>query len=157
MTRRKIYLNIGSNSGDRRANIAAAVAAVAAMPQVVAGSVRISDIVESEPWGYESDSPYLNVGAALEADIDSPEEFLADIQACERAISDAPHRNADGSYRDRPIDIDIIAIDDIVCHTPTLTLPHPRMHQRAFVLEPMRQLAPAWRHPLLGLTTEEME
>ncbi|MDE6378068.1 MAG: 2-amino-4-hydroxy-6-hydroxymethyldihydropteridine diphosphokinase, partial [Duncaniella sp.] len=68
----------------------------------------------------------------------------------------APHRDRDGGYIDRRIDIDIIAIDSIVLSTPRLTLPHPRMHLREFVLVPLAQLAPGWVHPVTGLNASAM-
>ena len=66
------------------------------------------------------------------------------------------HRNADGSYRDREIDIDIIAVDDVVYSSERLVLPHPRMRGRYFVLRPMVSLLPGWRHPATGLAVEDM-
>lgn len=151
-----VYLNIGSNSGDCRAYLARAVAAlVSAFPDA---SVRLSEAVESEPWGYESPNPYLNTGVALTMCREAPWDdaslldLLDAVQAAERSVSPAPHRNPDGSYRDREVDIDIIAVDTLIFKHPHLTLPHPRMHLRPFVLIPMQTLAPDWRHPLLALT-----
>ena len=74
----------------------------------------------------------------------------------ERSISPAAHRHPDGSYADRMIDIDLIAAGSAVVDSPRLTLPHPRMHLRPFVLRPMDQLEPGWLHPLLGLTPAAM-
>ena len=67
-----------------------------------------------------------------------------------------PHRKPDGTYGDREVDIDIIAVDELVFASDTLTLPHPRMHLRSFVLGPLAELAPGWRHPLSGLTAAEI-
>ena len=66
------------------------------------------------------------------------------------------HRNADGSYADRIIDIDIIAIDDLVISSESLVVPHLHIAERDFVLAPMAEIAPNWRHPLTGLTAAEM-
>ena len=63
---------------------------------------------------------------------------------------------ADGSYCDRSLDIDLIACDDLVCHDETLILPHPRMHMRRFVLEPLCEIAPRWMHPILHRTASEL-
>lgn len=137
-----IYLNIGSNQGDRRSLIEKAVALIAsAYP---AGRMRRSDFIESEPWGFDSPNPFLNLGLAIELDDErEPLEILDDIEAIQSEICDESHRNPDGSYRDRKIDIDIIAIDQIILDHPRLILPHPRAHLRPFVMIPMRQIAPA--------------
>ncbi len=155
-----IFLNIGSNSGDRRAHLARAVAALISEPLFAGATMRQSAIVESEPWGYASDAPYLNVGLAIDMpakpDIPWLHTLLDTIQTIEHHLAATPHRNPDGSYRDRELDIDIIAIDNIVYSDSRLTIPHPRMHMRPFVLRPMAELAPDWRHPILGLSCTEM-
>lgn len=147
------YINIGSNQGDRSAAISRAVALIAdAFPD---SDLRTSEVVESAPWGFESDHPFLNIGAAFFTDI-SPDRLLTILQEIERQISDEPHRAPDGTYCDRPIDIDLIAFGSYVSDKPDLILPHPRMHLREFVLIPMIQLAPEWRHPISGLTPGQM-
>ena len=155
----EIHLKIGSNSGDRRAFIARAVAALhmtfGITPRVSAESV-------SEPWGYESAMEFINVGVALDIERHSPwspeelEELLSTVKRLERGISSMPHRNAAGEYTDRELDIDIIAVDDIMYSSPALTLPHPHMSARRFVLEPLAELAPEWKHPQTGLTPAQM-
>lgn len=80
---------------------------------------------------------------------------LRKLQDIQRSIDPSPHRDAEGRYIDRAIDIDLIAIDDWVVDTPELTLPHPRMHLRDFVLIPLAGLAPTWRHPLTGKTATQ--
>lgn len=150
-----IYLNIGSNSGDRRAFIARAVAALRATFGPV---IRVSEPVESDPWGFRSENKFLNIGVAIDTQRTEPwqpdelEALLETTQAIERSISPHPHRNPDGTYTDREIDIDIIAVDTLAYSGPRLTIPHPAMHLRPFVLTPMTLLAPTWRHPLLHLT-----
>ncbi|MCD8387297.1 MAG: 2-amino-4-hydroxy-6-hydroxymethyldihydropteridine diphosphokinase [Bacteroidales bacterium] len=138
-----VYANIGSNQGDRHALIEQAVALIAkSFPD---GRIRNSDYIESEPWGYDSPNAFLNLGIAIDLDVAEgigPELVLDRLLTVERCVSDSPHRNADGSYRDRPIDIDLIAIDFLEVNTPNLILPHPRAHLRDFVMIPLRQLAP---------------
>lgn len=152
------YINIGSNQGDRRANIARAVALIADTLHV---KPQLSSAIESEPWGYDSDSPYINIGLAFDSRI-TPEALLDVLLSIEHSISPASHRKPDGSYADRLIDIDLIAYGDTtidMTQTPSgnsLTLPHPRMHLRKFVLLPMLQLAPEWTHPVTGLTPADM-
>lgn len=146
------HVNIGSNLGDGRANVTHAADMIAARLGV---DVRRAEPVVSEPWGYTSPNPFVNLGIAFDTGI-GPVELLRILRDIEAAISPAPHRNADGSYADRLIDIDLIAVGDTVADTPELTLPHPRMHLRDFVLLPVAQLDPGWRHPLLGLTAAQL-
>lgn len=144
MDRSSVYLSIGSNSGDRRALIGRAVAALSL--RLNAAGIRTSDFYRSEAWGFESANEFLNIAAVLYFDRDhewtaSEAEALLDItQSIERSISPMPHRNADGSYRDREIDIDIIAIDNQTISTPRLTVPHPLASLRPFVTIPLAQL-----------------
>lgn len=141
------YLNIGSNRGNRRRFIDRAVALVGeAWPAAV---VRTAPPMESPAWGYESEHTFLNVGIALDfpsaAHMPPPLVMLRTVKEIERRISaDSPHRNADGTYRDRDIDIDIIDIDGVTMDTEELTLPHPRADARRFVTVPMQFLCPGW-------------
>ena len=145
------YLNIGSNMGDRRDNLYRAVVALAAGTSGCA----ISHIVESEPWGYDSDNRFMNLGLKLSSNID-PYDMLERIHDIERRLGSASHRDDEGRYIDRLVDIDIMAIDDMVIDSPTLQVPHPHLPERDFFLRPMMELAPEWCHPLTGLTAGEM-
>lgn len=154
----EIYLNIGSNSGDSRANIARAVADL----HVLSPEMSVSAPVSSPSWGYESEHDFINVGVRIAVKLREPwtaeslHRLLDKTQAIERNISPEPHRNDDGTYRDREIDIDIVAVDEIVFKSDRLTLPHPLMHMRPFVLQPMTELAPQWKHPLTGQTCSRL-
>lgn len=141
-----ILLNIGSNMGDRRANLARAVALL--REHLHPRSIDVSDPIETAPDGFDSPNPFLNIAVmAYDVPLTDPHDVLAITQKVEQLIGHgAPHRHPDGSYRDRPIDIDIIDIDHLRLHTPTLTLPHPRAAHRPFVLLPTSQIAPSW-HP----------
>lgn len=139
-----VHLNIGSNLGDSRVIIARAIAMIAR----ALGPVRLdlSDYVTSPPWGYESPHPFTNRGVMITTErVLDPMDVLRATQAVEQVLGAAtPHRNANGSYRDRLIDIDIIDIDRLRIHTQQLTLPHPRMAQRPFVTGPLLQLEPGY-------------
>lgn len=157
-----LYLNIGSNSGDRRAFIARAVAALPCVLKPWFAGMRVSTEVESEPWGYESAARFINVGVKIElhhcgvwtaAEL---ERLLSVLKELERSISAMPHRDAGGGYSDRELDIDIIALDDVRYKSESLEIPHPHMAARSFVLAPMAELAPEWRHPATMLTAAEM-
>ena len=106
----RIHLNIGSNQGDRRAVTGRAVALLAG---ALGGRLELSSYIESEPWGYESPNPFLNLGVlALVPGEITPFQVLEITQRIEKIIGpDSAHRNPDGSYRDRIIDIDIIDFD----------------------------------------------
>ena len=146
-----LYLNIGSNIGDRRSKLLHAVALIEKLPWLRPGTLRLSSFITSPPWGYTSANDFINVGLAVEIHPGThPLTILDDLLSVQTAVSPSPHRDASGNYIDRDIDIDIIAIDQLIFNHPRLTIPHPRMHLRQFVLDPMRELAPDWEHPLLG-------
>ncbi len=146
------YINIGSNQGDRIGLIKQAVALIEHWAEAKAA---VSRPVESEPWGFVSTSRFINVGLAINVDC-TPEELLEALLRIERAICPASHRDSHGNYTDRSIDIDLIAVDSEIRDSDRLTLPHPAMHMREFVLRPMAELAPGWVHPRLGKTSAEM-
>ena len=129
------YINIGSNLGNRLMNLTRAVSAI----EKQFGWFELSHHIESDAWGYESKNKFLNVGMAFISDLE-PNDVLHILQNIEKSINPATHRNADGSYKDRMIDIDIMAVDDMVMNTPELTLPHPHLNDRPFFLEPFKEL-----------------
>ena len=150
------HINIGSNLGDRAALIGRAVAAISARFAVTA----VSQPVESEPWGYSSPHPFLNIGVNIEIPPTlSSRQLMLSLLQIQNEIDAAPHRLPDGSYADRAIDIDLICIGSRVSEAAengTPALPHPRMHLRPFVLIPMTEILPSWRHPLLHLTPAQL-
>lgn len=147
----KLYLALGSNQGDRKALLDAARAACDASLGRVTGC---SDYIETAPWGFSSPHPFLNAVLELETEL-SPLAVLERTQEIERQLGRQTKSSAAG-YQDRPIDLDLLLYDDLVLETPRLTLPHPLMHLRDFVLEPLQQLAPTLRHPVLGLSIAEL-
>ena len=147
----KYYLTVGTNMGDRRDNLYRAVVAIAAGN----GGCAVSAIVESEPWGFDSDKRFLNLGLSLDSNLE-PQAMLERIHEIERRLGSGAHRDSRGGYIDRLVDIDIVAIGDLVIDTPMLQVPHPHLPERDFFLRPMMQLAPHWRHPVTGLTATQM-
>ena len=136
------YLNIGSNMGDRRDNLYRAVVALTAG---TGGSVT-SRIVESEPWGFESENTFLNAAVCVETEL-SPNALLRVTQQIERDMGRTEKSTINGqqstvTYHDRIIDIDILLYDDLHINTPKLTIPHPHMYERDFVLIPLREILP---------------
>ncbi len=139
-----VYLGLGSNLGDRAANLRAA------LQRLEAAGVRVlalSPFYETEPVGYRDQPDFLNAACRAETDL-SPHDLLHAIKAIEAAMGRRPSfRNAP-----RPIDVDILFYDDLVLDTPDLMIPHPRLAERAFVLVPLADIAPELRHPVLGCT-----
>lgn len=143
-------ISIGSNLGDRLALIGRAVALI----QERLGAQAVTSAPYHSPaWGYRSPNPFINVITVVPVPNSlDPAHLLSILLSIERSISPLSHRRPDGSYADRLIDIDLIALGSVCCSTPRLTLPHPRMHLRPFVLEPLAQILPHWQHPQLHLT-----
>ncbi|MDE6152659.1 MAG: 2-amino-4-hydroxy-6-hydroxymethyldihydropteridine diphosphokinase [Muribaculaceae bacterium] len=133
-----VHLSIGSNKGDRLGYIDRAVALIS----FLAGTVTaVSEPVESEPWGFESTNRFINVGINIDTPL-TPLQLLDTLQSIERTISSDPHRNPDGTYRDRSVDIDIILYRGVSIDTPRLTIPHPNAAQRQFVMQPLQAIWP---------------
>lgn len=145
------FLNIGSNLGNPKLNLSRGLRAI----EEKFGYFETSKIMESKPWGFVSPHTFANIAVMVISD-KSPQEVLAEIQDIEAGYNTSSHRDAQGKYRDRVLDIDIMAADDMVLDTPELTLPHPHLPERDFFLLPFSQLAPLWRHPVTGLTCDEM-
>jgi len=135
-----VYLALGTNLGDRLQNLRAAVDALAPQVQVQAQS----PVYETAPWGYSDQPSFLNMVIHCETDL-SPQELLAHLKELEQALGRVP------TFRNGPrlIDLDILFYGELTLDTPSLALPHPRLHERAFVLVPLNDLAPGLVHPLL--------
>lgn len=146
-----VLINIGSNVGRRRLNLSRAMRAVGEE----FGQFELSHVVESKPWGFDSTNSFLNVGMAFNTEL-PPIEILHRLQAIERLLAPASHRDENGGYIDRELDIDIVAIDREVIDTAELKVPHPHLAERDFFLVPLEELAPGWTHPITGLTASQM-
>ncbi len=146
------FIALGSNLGDREASIEAARTAMNAHPRIT--TVRCSRLIETEPVGPAGQGPYLNGVTEISTDL-PPRELLDALLAIERALG-RTRADADERWGPRTIDLDILLYADRVLDEPGLSIPHPRMHERRFVLEPLAQIAPHTRHPVLGATALEM-
>ena len=135
----KLYLSLGSNLGDREANIRQALALI---DERVGSVYRVSSYIETAPVGFQSPNKFINI-VCLVHTMMSPMACLRETQKIEQELGRAQKsNNPDGSltYKDRPIDIDLLTYDQLVLNTPELTLPPPRMHERDFVLIPLREI-----------------
>ena len=129
------YLSLGSNLGDRHATMQQAILLLDSQ----AGTVdRVSSAIETEPWGFKSANKFLNMCVRIITTL-SPEQLLATTKDIELQLGRTT-KSVNGQYHDRPIDIDILTYDDIHINTPSLTLPHPHMHERDFVMIPLREI-----------------
>ena len=122
-----MYVNIGSNLGNREALILRAIERISDH----FGYYCKSEFVESEPWGFDSTNQFLNIGVAFKTE-QAPEEILDILQGIERELSSVSHRDEWGNYVDREIDIDIMKIDNLTYHSGRLDLPHPHLYERDF-------------------------
>lgn len=141
----KYHLNIGTNLGERESNLRSAIYSIETSTKCVA---EVSSFIETDAWGFNSENKFLNVAVAVDCHIE-PFAMLDLLQRIEQSLGSSSHRNEDGSYKDRVVDIDIIAVDEMIINTDSLIIPHPRMHLREFVLKPLAELAPSWKHPVL--------
>lgn len=136
-----VYLALGTNLGDRPANLRAALAALPPAVTVLAQS----PVYETPPWGVTDQPAFLNMVAKAETH-QAPRELLKYLKTLELTLGRLPAIR----YGPRLIDVDILFYDDLLLDTPELTIPHPRLHERAFVLVPLADLEPALVHPGLG-------
>lgn len=140
-----LYLSLGTNLGNRQSNLETALTLIGRE----VGTVKaVSGVMETEPWGFESANPFLNMAVKVITDQEPTQALLA-TQGIERQMGRTAKTGVEG-YKDRIIDIDLLIYDDLVMDTPTLTIPHKLMHKRRFVLEPLAEIAPDLIHPVLG-------
>jgi 2-amino-4-hydroxy-6-hydroxymethyldihydropteridine diphosphokinase len=141
--------NLESRFGDREANLREAVRRIGAL-----GDVRaVSSFYDTEPVGYLAQPRFLNGALVLETKLE-PVALMRDLLGVERAMG----RERVGAVAKGPrvIDLDLLLYGDVVLATEELTLPHPEMQERRFVLEPLAEIAPEWVHPVVGATVQEM-
>jgi 2-amino-4-hydroxy-6-hydroxymethyldihydropteridine diphosphokinase len=142
-----VYLSLGSNVGDREAQLQDALAKLAAVGSVVA----TSSFYETEPVEFTRQPWFLNCAIALETN-KTPEQLMAATLRIEEEMG----RRRVQKKGPRSIDIDILLFDDTIVDSKELTIPHPAMHQRRFVLEPLAEIAPELLHPVLKKTIGEL-
>jgi len=141
------YLSLGSNLGDRAGNLRAAIEKLSGFGKIVA----VSSFYETEPVELTNQPWFVNCAVALETE-QVPEAFLGELLALEQSMG----RRRTQKKGPRTIDIDILLFGDAIIETAGLSIPHPAMHQRRFVLVPMAEIAPEQRHPILKRSMREL-
>ena len=132
----EVYLGLGTNLGDKETNLNMTMEEIR---KRVGEITSLSAYYITEPWGFDSQNTFLNAVCRVET-ILSPLELLEITQQIERTLGRKRKTLVSGVYSDREIDIDILLYDDLQMDTPELTIPHPRMWQRSFVVDPLREL-----------------
>ena len=146
-----VYLGLGTNLGDKEANLRTAIYK---LQERIGKQVSLSSFYETAPWGFESDHSFLNAAIGLETSL-SPIEILHITQEIEKELG-RTKKSINGSYSDRLIDIDILLYDTLVLQTPELTIPHPLMTERDFVMNPLIEIAGNVIHPTRQKTLSEL-
>lgn len=152
----RAFIGIGSNLGDRAANYREAIQRIASQPAT--RLVRQSSIYETEPVGDVRGGPFLNGVVEVETELGA-ETLMRRLLTIERVMGRKRVRGrklARGKYRPRIIDLDLLFFNKEIIETHALTVPHPRIHERRFVLAPLSELAPALIHPKLNVSISEL-
>ena len=144
----QVYLGLGSNVGDRLQNIITAIKKLSSSNNLFSAS---SSIWETSPWGFAQQDNFLNCVILFETDL-SPFALIEAVGKIEHSLG----RKREVKFGPRTIDIDILFFDALIITTPTLTIPHPLLHRRKFVLLPLSEIAPTLLHPVLKKQINEL-
>ena len=152
----KVYLGLGTNLGDKEQNLRDAVQKI---EEQVGKIVSLSAFYVTAPWGFSSDNSFLNAAVCVETKL-SPLEVLQETQMIEKELG-RTQKSVNRMYSDCLIDIDLLLYEDLVLSVISasgveLTLPHPLMTERDFVMKPLAEIAPGLVHPVLGKTMKEL-
>ena len=146
-----VYLGLGANLGDKRKQL---IAATTLLAERVGEILSLSGFYETVPWGYQSTHSFLNRAVHIETSLTPFELLAATLQIeCELGRTE---KNKNQQYTDRLIDIDILLYNEVILQTADLVLPHPLMHKRLFVLQPLVEIAPDLIHPVFHQTVTEL-
>lgn len=145
----QVFLSIGGNLGNKRANFDKVYTHI----QNELGCIVLrSSVYETPPWGFDSEDSFWNQVLCIETLL-NPSEILEKIKNIDAAYG--RKRNSEG-YSSREMDVDILYFEDKIIETENLTIPHPLLHKRLFVVVPLAEIAPDWVHPVLKLTSVDM-
>ena len=146
-----VYLGLGTNIGNRNENL---TRAIELLSLALGPYTALSSFIETAPWGFESKNGFLNCTVAYETEL-TPLELLDITEGIERELGRTT-KSTGGKYHDRIIDIDILLYGNETVATERLTIPHPLMHLRDFILEPLAQIAPDVLHPTIAKSIREL-
>lgn len=141
----KVYLGLGTNLGEKEANLRTAINEI---EKRIGKIYSLSAFYTTEPWGFVSENTFKNAVCCIETSL-SPDELLKETQSIEQEMGRSK-KTTNHIYSDRLIDIDILLYDNIIYSTPELTIPHPLICERDFVLKPLIEIAPEIIHPITG-------
>lgn len=145
----KGYIALGSNLGDRAGYLLLALSRLSSLPQTRLS--RLSQVYQTDPVGPPGQGPYLNMVAEIESGLE-PQSLMQALLEIEKSLG----RERTVRWGARTLDLDLLLYGEWVADIPQLTLPHPRLHERAFVLAPLCDLIPEARHPNLGMTYRQL-
>lgn len=141
----KVFLGLGTNLGNKKDNL---LTAVNKIEEKIGKVTSLSSFYETEPWGFKSDNSFLNAALCVETSL-APVAILHILKEIEINMG-RTQKSVNKVYSDRPIDIDILLYGDIVMNTDELTIPHPLMTERDFVMKPLVEIAGDTIHPVFG-------
>lgn len=144
-------LSIGSNKGDKSANLHLAIACLDTHEQIQV--IAVSRFYKTQPQNFVDQDWFVNAAVKIRCRTSEPRELLKMLKQIESSMD---KQGKSFRFGPRKIDLDIIYFDDRIMKTPELEIPHPRMHERHFVLRPMCDIEPGTVHPVLGLTTQAL-
>lgn len=145
------YLCLGANSKNRLTTVQQAVSLLSLAENIKL--IRASALYETEPWGVKDQNWFLNMVVEIKTDL-SAQDLLLKCLSIEKMLG--RDRSREQRWGERPVDIDIIFYDNQIINTGILTVPHPRMHERAFVLVPLLELIPDFVHPVLKKSVSDL-
>jgi len=149
MIMKKVFLGLGTNMGDRAENLSKAVQCI----EIDIGSVlKTSSIFETEPWGFHSEEQFLNMVVKVETEL-TPPGLMEKILSIETLLG---RKRKEKQYVSRIIDIDILLYEDQIIDAENLKIPHPLLHERKFVLEPLCEIEADMVHPVLGKNIRDL-
>ena len=145
----QVFLGIGGNIGNKPKNFVKVQNLIECEIGVIS---KQSSVYESPPWGFHAEKNFWNQVLLVETEL-SPVEILSEIAQTERLFNRKRHTD---NYTSREMDVDILYYEDIYIETEELIIPHPRLHQRLFVLVPLTEIAPDFKHPLFRKTSKQL-
>ena len=146
-----VYLSLGTNLGEREINLSRAEVLIS---QRIGQVILSSSNYQTKPVDFVSQNDFINKVILVQTNL-SPLNILEATKKIECLLG-REKKSHNGLYSDRTIDIDILYMDNEIIDLPDIQIPHPRLHERLFVLEPLNEIAPSFRHPILQKNTSEM-